>query len=1457
MLRILYVDDEPTLLELAKLFLEQSMDFSVDTDPAAHHALEKIAALPYDAVVSDYQMPGMDGIAFLKAVRSRYGDIPFILFTGRGREEIVIEAINNGADFYLQKGGDPTAQFAELAHKIRQAVARRQMEHSLVESEKRLSDIINFLPDATFAIDHAGTVIAWNRAIEEMTGVPPAGMLGKGDFEYAIPFYGSRRKILIDLIFEPDDVVSAHYAHIMRKKDILIADTTQPRPKGHPVTLMGMASPLYDRQGNVVGAIESIRDITLLKTREEELRVANDRLTAVGEKLRSQYEELAKNEQRIRESEARLRYMLGFYEMAKRPEKELLSYAVEGAGAVTGSPLGYLAFLNSDETELAMYAWSRSAMQECTMREKPIIYPVEKTGLWGEAVRQRLPVITNDYQAPNPKKKGYPEGHPHIIRHMNVPVMDGDRIVIVAGVANKLSDYTDNDTSALLLLMQGLWQVLKGRQADEELLAANEQLTASQEELRGQYEELVSGEQLIRESESRFRQLADLLPQIVFEMDLDLRVTYANQHAMKSMGLTPEDLKRGVSALSFISTAQHQRARLALENLARGGPDNEHEYTAVRRDGTEFSALVYTAAMHRAGALAGFRGVVVDITDRMKTEIALRESEEKYRTLVEVNHDIIYSLSVDGTVRYVSTQVLSQLGYRPDEMVGRDFTEFIHKDDAANLVDHIREHFVAGKPLQSDRFRVQRKDGTYRWYEDKTIYTTDSRNRHIVVGTIRDITDQKAAEDALVERENTLSSIFRAVPAGIGLVINRVIRNVNDRLCEMTGYTAEELLGKDSRILYPSDKDYEYMGREKYEQIRTYGTGTVETRWQRKDGTIRDILLSSTPVNPADLGKGVTFTALDITDRKRTTEELRLLKISVDRSLDEVFWLDFAGTIHYVNDAACRNTGYSREEFSTMTIFALDPDLTPEIWERSVTDLRERKSQFITSRHRRRDGTIMDVEIVAVYVSEEDREFSFAFVRDITGRRRAEEALKESENWFRTLVETSPEMIWEIDPVGNFRYISPQIRAILGYEPAELMGKPVATLIVPDARPSVMQEIARHVASKTGISCIEVPARHKEGRDLVIEIHSSPFNDSEGRLAGLRGVASDVTERRRAQAALAESTELYQKLIATVPDLVVRTDLAGTITYINGKGIELGGYSSAEEVLGTPVFRHFAPEDLPRALENTRLMFERPLGPMEYTFITSSGARLALEINGDVLRTPDGSPLGMVYVGRDVTQRKKAEDALRNTHRQLSLLSSITRHDILNNITVIRGFLGLATARSDTPVMTSFLERINEKTKLVQSQIEFTRIYQDLGSHEPQWQDIHTIFVKTPPPSGITVSDTCSGIEINADLMLEKVFFNLIENSVRHGGQLSEITLTAQEHGAQLVIRYQDDGAGIPAKEKDVIFTQGYGKNTGFGLFLVREILAITGIAIRETGTFGRGASFDIIVPEGKYRIAG
>jgi CheY-like chemotaxis protein len=175
---ILYVDDEPDLLSIGKIFLERGGQFSVATLTSAPAALEALKNTTYDAIISDYQMPVMNGIDFLKQVRASGNTIPFIIFTGRGREEIVIQALNEGADFYLQKGGEPVSQFTELEHKIRQAVQQRLAEASIRDLLRREADIINFLPDATFAIDTNGVVIAWNQAMEKMTGVRSAGIIG-------------------------------------------------------------------------------------------------------------------------------------------------------------------------------------------------------------------------------------------------------------------------------------------------------------------------------------------------------------------------------------------------------------------------------------------------------------------------------------------------------------------------------------------------------------------------------------------------------------------------------------------------------------------------------------------------------------------------------------------------------------------------------------------------------------------------------------------------------------------------------------------------------------------------------------------------------------------------------------------------------------------------------------------------------------------------------------------------------------------------------------------------------------------------------------------------------------------------------------------------------------------------------------------------------------------------------
>lgn len=271
MISVLFVDDELVLLDIGRLFLERMGEFRVTGVESGTLALEHLKKGRYDAVVSDYEMPDMDGITLLRTVREQYGDLPFILFTGRGREDVARDAVNIGADFYIQKGGDPKAQFHEISHKIEQAVERRRVRLAIKESEQRFFDIINFLPDATFAIDTEGRVIAWNRELERITGEHAGDMMGRRNHTHAIPFYGERRPMIIDLVLSPDPERERTYPSLHREGDIITAEGALHFPEGRRY-FFARASVLYNQFGEPAGAIESLRDITHIKETEKRLR---------------------------------------------------------------------------------------------------------------------------------------------------------------------------------------------------------------------------------------------------------------------------------------------------------------------------------------------------------------------------------------------------------------------------------------------------------------------------------------------------------------------------------------------------------------------------------------------------------------------------------------------------------------------------------------------------------------------------------------------------------------------------------------------------------------------------------------------------------------------------------------------------------------------------------------------------------------------------------------------------------------------------------------------------------------------------------------------------------------------------------------------------------------------------------------------------------------------------------
>jgi signal transduction histidine kinase len=238
----------------------------------------------------------------------------------------------------------------------------------------------------------------------------------------------------------------------------------------------------------------------------------------------------------------------------------------------------------------------------------------------------------------------------------------------------------------------------------------------------------------------------------------------------------------------------------------------------------------------------------------------------------------------------------------------------------------------------------------------------------------------------------------------------------------------------------------------------------------------------------------------------------------------------------------------------------------------------------------------------------------------------------------------------------------------------------------------------------------------------------------------------------------------------------------------------------------------------------------------------------------------DASGIIVAFQGicHDVTGRKKAEEVLRQANKKLNLLSVITRHDINNQLLTLDGFISILRKKNPDPSYDPYFTRITAATSQIASLIQFTKEYEKIGMKAPVWQDLRILADNagsTLIPGKVTLkNDLPPGTEVFADPLIVKVFFNLLDNAQRHGGKITTVRFSLEDQDGSRIIVCSDDGDGIPVDEKEQIFERGFGRNTGFGLAISREILDITGLAIKETGKAGTGARFEITVPKDRCR---
>lgn len=526
-------------------------------------------------------------------------------------------------------------------------------------------------------------------------------------------------------------------------------------------------------------------------------------------------------------------------------------------------------------------------------------------------------------------------------------------------------------------------------------------------------------EQSLKQAQRRLEVMGEVLGFGRWEILLDEMKVIASESARVIYGL--EGTEWALSQVQAVPLPEY-RAGLdrALSELIGGGKLYNVEFRIKRPCDGEI-AWVQSVAEYDISERRVF-GVIKDITQAKKAEAALQESEHRYRLLAEKTTDVIWTMSLDGRFTYVSPSVYQLRGYTPAEVMRQSIEEAVCPDSAAVVRHGLAQAITAagaGSTLSPAYLEIEqpRKDGGTVWTEVSVSVVNDEGRPLHILGVTRDITERRRIQAELKEREAELKAIFKAEPVGIVVSVDRVIWEVNDAACKMCGYLREEMVGHSSRLLFPSDAEYRRLGDELYAGLESAGRVTLEMPVRRQDGSVFQAIVSGAVLERDDLSRGVVFSIQDITERKLFESSLREREAklaAIFRATPVGIGVAVGRVIREANETMCRMAGYDREELigqSTRILYDSDVEFEQvgaELYSKLKTD--GQMTGEITAR--RKDGSRFPMLLSASPLDLADLSRGIVFTSmDISERRKAEQAIKLSEEKHRLLFNSSNDAV--------------------------------------------------------------------------------------------------------------------------------------------------------------------------------------------------------------------------------------------------------------------------------------------------------------------------------------------------------------------------------------------------------------------------------------------------------------
>lgn len=1150
-LHILIIEDDRDHIELIlQAFRQDPGQFRIDTTATLKKARESIARDCPDLIIADWNLPDGRGIDIISREDGRV-TIPLIVMTGYGDERLAVEIMKSGAVDYIVKSA---TVFEDLPNISRRAIRfwenfqeRVRAEHAEQETQKRLGDILAFLPDPVLAIDTTGIVIAWNKAMEDLTGKRAGDLIGKGDHEYSIPFYGERRPILVDLVLENDTEILKRYPFVSREGDRITSELFIPGMYGgRGAYLWGTASPLYDTSGNRVGAIEVIREIT----------------------------EQKKAEHLIRESEAKFRSLVeDVPDFILVHRKGTLLFVNQAAAESTGYAVDDLIgkslmdfIVPQDREQVIATMTQRMKGEPVQPYEIGIITStgqVRKVIIRGNLIEyEGAPASLNVLTDVTEMRKGekaladsesrfrdlfnnmssgvviydpVPGGQDFIIHDINhaVEIIENIRkedvvgksvLDIFPGVvefglfgvfqrvaetgnteAHPVSFYKDNRIS-------GWRDNYVYRLPSGEIVSIYEDVTEKKQ-----------AEEAIRESTERFRIISHATNDTIWDWDLKTGYLWWSEGIYTVFGYGKGEIEFTIGTWeNLIHPDERERVVSGINTIIDSGGENwSDEYRLRKADGS-YADVLDRGFVIRDTSKKAVRmvGSILDLTERKASEQALADEAARRRILVDQSRDGIVTLDQDGKVFESNQQFADMLGYTPEEMKDLhvwDWDAVATKEQIETMIRSVNE---GGDHFET---RHRRKDGILLDVDISTNAAVFS-GRKLIFCVVRDISEKKAAARALEASEQKFRSlveyalevIFILDLEGKILFSNTAAARILEAGTpgELTGRNAMEFVAPESREEAIRDFEEVAQGHDAY--LARYKVITAQGKEIYVESIGKVITYEGKPANLLSLR--------DVTARILAEEAIRQnetrFSALIENSSDIIRVLDREGKITYESDSAERILGYPKGSLiGKDPMDYIHPDDLVQV-KQDLQGVFGRTNSGIPTefRIRKADGEYIWVEAIANNLLDLPGINGIVVTtRPIQQRKEAEDALKEGEARLRLALEGADAGFWDWHLPSGTAVFSDRYYTMLGYEPGEFPATYEAWvgLMHPDDRKRVIPDLEGQI--RDGDSQLEIEYRTKAkegnwvwllGRGKIVE------KDAGGIPVRVTGVNIDITNRR-------------------------------------------------------------------------------------------------------------------------------------------------------------------------------------------------------------------------------------------------------------------------------------------------------------------------------------------------------